>query len=72
MIVRVKSKWACGVVWMHLWMDVSIYVSQVEYVSIYASMHLSMDVSIYLCMCVSMYDSVGKNGVSGSDMDDIM
>ena len=53
-------------------MDVSIYVSQVEYVSIYASMHLSMDVSIYLCMCVSMYDSVGKNGVSGSDMDDIM
>ena len=68
MIVRVKSKWACGVVWMHLWMDVSIYVSQVEYVSIYGCIYLS----IYLCMCVSMYVTVGKNGVSGSDMDDIM
>ena len=62
MIVRVKSKWACGVVWMHLWMDVSIYVSQVEYVSIYVSMYASiyvwMYLSIYLCMCVSMYVSV--------------
>ena len=53
---------------MHLWMDVSIYVSQVEYESIYASMY----VSIYLCMCVSMYVTVGKNDTSGSDMDDIM
>ena len=58
MIVRVKSKWACGVVWMHLWMDVSIYVSQVEYVSMYASIYVWMYHSIYLCMCVSMYVSV--------------
>ena len=57
---------------MHLWMDVSIYVSQVEYVSMYASIYVWMYLSIYLCICVSMYVSVGKNGVSGSDMDDIM
>ena len=57
-------------------MYLSIYVSQVEYVSMYVSMYASIYVSIYvwislsiyLCMCVSMYVSVGKNGVCLSDM----
>ena len=53
-------------------MDVSIYVSQVEYVCMHLSMYGCISLSIYLCMCVSMYVSVGKNDVSGSDMDDIM
>ena len=42
---------------MHLWMDVSIYVSQVEYESIYVSLYLSVYVCEYVCL---------------SDMDDIM
>ena len=49
-------------------MDGCIYLCESGRVSIYVWMYLS----IYLCMCVSMYVSVGKNGVSGSDMDDIM
>ena len=50
---------------MHLWMDVSIYVSQVEYVSMYASIY----VSIYLCIYLSVYVC---EYVCLSDMDDIM
>ena len=51
--------------WKYLWMDVSIYVSQVEYVSMYASIYVSMDVSLYLSVYVCEY-------VCLSDMDDIM
>ena len=46
-------------------MDVSIYVSQVEYVSMYASIYVWMYLSIYLSVYVCEY-------VCLSDMDDIM
>ena len=45
--------------------DVSIYVSQVEYVSMYASIYVWMYLSIYLSVYVCEY-------VCLSDMDDIM